>query len=253
MFGFLQKWFGKKNQRTSHTPEDTCIYAVGDIHGRFDLLESLQQQILEDSQKRKCSRKLLLYVGDYIDRGFQSKEVITHLLEKPLEGFEIIHLKGNHEDALLTFLEEPEKAAAWLLWGGDATLQSYGVGLHDSKRKRRSPAELAADLRIKIPEQHLEFLQSLKLSHQEGDYVFVHAGLRPGVELANQQPEDMMMIREPFIFSKLAFPYTVVFGHTIFTEPFMENDRIGIDTGAYASGKLTAVVLEDSDVAFLNT
>ena len=253
MLQWLKSLFAKEPEITAHAPENTRIYAIGDVHGRHDLLIQLQKQIIEDSKQSKASRKVILYVGDYIDRGLESKQVIETLLTSPLEGFEHIFLKGNHEDALLRFLETPEDSAAWLLWGGDATLRSYDVRLHNEKGKRRTPTEMAKLLATHIPEAHKQFYESLKLYHQEGDYVFVHAGLRPNKELEAQTAEDMMTIREPFIFSRQNFPYTVVFGHTIFSEPFIEKARIGIDTGAYASGKLTCLVLEGTEQRFLHT
>ncbi len=253
MLKLFTRWFSRKQQVTALTPDDTCIYAIGDIHGRHDLLVSLQNKIREDSKHRKSTRKILIYMGDYIDRGFQSKEVIDLLITSPLEGFESIYLKGNHEDALLRFLETPEESAAWLLWGGDATLRSYGVKMHSAKGKRATPTEMAKSLAAELPSTHLQFFETLQLHYQAGDYVFVHAGLRPGIALDLQTPEDRMTIREPFIFSRQSFPYTVVFGHTIFSEPFIEKDRIGIDTGAYASGKLTCAVFEGSEYTFIHT
>lgn len=253
MLKWLKSLVSKAPEQTASTPADTCIYAVGDIHGRLDLLTDLQQKILDDSQKRTASRKVLIYMGDYIDRGLNSKQVIEQLVTAPLKGFDTVYLKGNHEDALLRFLETPEESAAWLLWGGDATLRSYGVEMHNAKGKRFSPTDMSQSLAELLPETHKQFLNRLTLHHQEGDYVFVHAGLRPGKELAEQNPEDLMMIREPFIFSRQKFPYTVVFGHTIFSEPFIEKDRIGIDTGAYASGKLTCAVFEGTEQSFLYT
>ena len=253
MLAWLKKFFQSEPEIQAKTPDDTCIYAIGDIHGRHDLLVTLQHKIIEDSKKRASTRKIIIYMGDYIDRGFESKEVLERLIAKPLEGFESIYLKGNHEDAMLRFLETPEESAAWLLWGGDATLRSYGVAMHSSKGKRQTPTEMAKQLADKLPEQHADFLNNLQLHFRAGDYVFVHAGLRPRIDLEVQSAEDMMTIREPFIFSRQSFPYTVVFGHTIFSEPFIEKDRIGIDTGAYASGKLTCAVFEAGEREFIHT
>jgi len=234
-------------------PESTRIYAIGDIHGRVDLLRNLHQKIRTDSLGCRATRKIIIYMGDYVDRGLFSREVIEYLLTTPLQGFESIFIKGNHEHAMEKFIDAPEKMAAWLSWGGDATLQSYGVDLYTEQFVAKSLQDLARDLREKLPNEHLGFLKGLKLYHIEGDYLFVHAGVQPGVNIEEQKPEDLMMIRDEFISSSPNIPYTVVFGHTIFEKPFYKDGKIGIDTGAYFSGKLTSVVLEEDTIRFLSS
>ncbi|MDA0967542.1 MAG: metallophosphoesterase family protein [Proteobacteria bacterium] len=238
-------------QPVHKTPIDTRIYAIGDIHGNADLLNQLHKKINDDAKQYYVQNKIIIYLGDYIDRGLQSKEVIDTLINNPLEGFKKIYLKGNHEEALLTFLEEPEFGDSWFLQGGQATVRSYGAKLHDKDNQRLGMTEVHKNFNNSLPSKHLEFYRNLKISHIESDYIFVHAGLKPGVDIKKQKDWDMLTIREEFVFSKKEFDKTVVFGHTIFTEPFQKNKRIGIDTGAYAYGKLTCVVLQDSSIKFL--
>ncbi len=224
-----------------HTPGKR-VYCVGDIHGRLDLLLDLHAQIRADSEAFGGSLQVV-YLGDYIDRGPDSREVIDCLLAAPLTGFEAIYLLGNHEQAMLDFLDYPLEAAGWLTFGGLATLLSYGV------RPRRLPTpedlpDLAASLRERLPPGHLEFLLGCRLYHHEADYYFVHAGIRPGVALDAQDPDDQMWIRDEFTESGAAHGAVVVHGHTISPEPELLPNRIGIDTGACFTGLLTCLVLE---------
>jgi len=238
----------------ARAPQGTRIYAIGDIHGHAKLLNKMHEAIIEDAKHSNAQRKLIIYVGDYIDRGVESKEVIETLINNPMskEGFEIICLMGNHEDAMINFMNSPIDMEIWLLWGGDATIRSYGQHLRDAQGHRIKLDELGRLFNKLVPSSHKEFLRNLKLSHSEGDYLFVHAGLRPGVPIDKQSREDMLTIREPFTASKKRFDQTVVFGHSIFEDPFHKNGRIAIDTGAYASGKLTCVVLESDEVKFIS-
>lgn len=242
----------KKHNNPAQVPQETIVYAIGDIHGNADLLDKMHAKIFDDTRNSEATRKVLVYLGDYIDRGFQSKEVVDRLINNPMEGFEKIYILGNHEDAMLTFLKEHELGEVWLVWGGDATISSYGVVMRDENGSRVDVKELSLELKKAIPEDHMKFYKSLSLSYVEGDYIFVHAGLKPGVPIEKQTKEDMTTIRDEFIFSRKSFEKTVVFGHTIFTDPFFKNNRIGVDTGAYASGKLSAVVLEGESVRFLD-
>lgn len=228
------------------------IYAVGDVHGRDDLLIRLHGLILADARTRPELAHTVVYLGDYVDRGPGSFEVIEFLIHEPLPGFTSIHLKGNHEDMMLRFLEGPA-TLNWLLNGGVATLASYGVTaggpivyLADLDVVRR---ELAAA----IPPTHRRFLLGLKLMHLAGDYAFVHAGIRPGVDLAAQSPADLMWIRDKFLGTRKDLGKVVVHGHTISEEPEVRANRIGIDTGAFATDRLTCLVLEGNERRFLHT
>jgi diadenosine tetraphosphatase ApaH/serine/threonine PP2A family protein phosphatase len=233
-------------------PPETRVYAIGDIHGRVDLLRDVHQMIHEDAYAHQAPRNVVVYVGDYIDRGPYSSEVVDLLLDEPLPGFERVHLMGNHEDSLLRFLEDIEIASSWLAYGGAATLQSYGVrpprgGKEDEIR--RTQEALARNL----PEAHLRFYRGLAMCHVEGDYFFVHAGVKPGVPLDGQSREDLMWIRDPFLHSDADHGKIVVHGHTISEAPDVRRNRIGIDTGAFASGRLTCLVLAGDRWSFLQT
>jgi len=238
-------------QRTLPTvPEGTRVYAVGDIHGRVDLLSRLKQFVHEDAYARQAPRNVIVYVGDYIDRGENSAQVIDCLLDEPLPGFESIHLLGNHEDSLVQFLGDIQVGPAWLAYGGIATLMSYGVALPQSDRDL---VRVQGELRAALPARHLDFMRELKLSHVEGDYFFTHAGVRPGVALTAQEPQDLLWIRDVFLSSTADFGKIVVHGHSITDAPDVRRNRIGIDTGAFASGKLTCLILQGQDLAFLQT
>jgi serine/threonine protein phosphatase 1 len=231
-------------------PEETHrIYAVGDVHGRADLLDMLLEKIERDASSAPGSRSLV-FVGDYIDRGPDSRGVIERLLHPP-EGFETYHLRGNHDQALLDFLSNPASYRTWRRFGAGETLLSYDV---EPPTDNESAAEFARDdLAEKLPESHLRFFRELGSFVQIGGYHFVHAGARPGVPLEDQSLEDMMWIREEFLDSDEDFGKIVVHGHTPVDRPVCRSNRIGIDTGAFATDCLTAVVLDGVGARFLNT
>ncbi len=243
-------------------PDDCRVYAVGDIHGRVDLLAALHDRILDDAAAATAGRKVLVYLGDYVDRGPWSFEVVDMLIEAPLEGFEIVHLKGNHEDFLLRFLEENpgksleenlEEADLWFINGGDATLHSYKVPV---RTLPFGPAEVETARRAflaALPPSHMTFFQGLRMFHVEGDYLFVHAGVRPGVPLDEQEEEDLLWIRERFLYSDADLGHMVVHGHTPAVEPEVRPNRIGIDTGAHYTDRLTCLVVEGESTRFLHT
>jgi serine/threonine protein phosphatase 1 len=233
----------------------TRVYAVGDVHGRCDLLEHLHDQIAEDiHQTPGAIRHQLVFLGDYVDRGPESAQTVEFLLRNRIPNVETVHLLGNHEITMLHFLEQPERAAEWLQFGGDTTLTSYGVDFdptapRDSKHLRALAAELAAAL----PDEHRAFLTSLSLAHENGDYFFVHAGIDPARSLKRQNPRDFIWIREPFTECDIVHEKVVVHGHTMADEPVIRANRIGIDTGAYQTGKLTALALEGTERWFLTS
>jgi serine/threonine protein phosphatase 1 len=232
-------------------PGGSRIYAIGDVHGRADLLRELHQLIHEDAYERQAPRNVVVYLGDYIDRGSSSAEVIDILLDEKLPGFEHVHLAGNHEDTLLRFLSDTSIAGLWLEYGGDATLYSYGVKPPTPHEQDLSRAQ--KELRENLPDRHLRFMRELKLSHCEGDWFFVHAGVKPGVPLQAQQPQDALWIRSEFLTSDVDFGKVVVHGHTVTKDPEVRRNRIGIDTGAFMSGHLTCLVLEGERWSFLQT
>lgn len=233
-------------------PDGTRIYAIGDIHGRDDLLDRLHASISEDARAHPGPSKSVIYLGDYVDRGPGSAQVIERLLRAPLSGFTSIHLKGNHEDMMMSFLDGPP-TLGWLLNGGTATLASYGVKAGGLAIYFADLDGVRRDLHAAVPPDHRAFLRALRLMHVSGDYAFVHAGVRPGVDLAAQDPAELMWIRDKFLRSKEDFGKVVVHGHTIADEPQVCANRIGIDTGAYASDRLTCLVLEGSERRFLHT
>jgi serine/threonine protein phosphatase 1 len=225
-------------------PVGTILYAIGDIHGRTDLLERLLDGIAADVQRQALPRSLVVYLGDYVDRGPDSAGVIDLLLDEAPPGLEPVHLLGNHERMMLDFLGNISVGAMWLRNGGDATLRSYGIDCAADEADPQRLQELQAALRQSLPVRHLEFLRALPLTHVEGDYFFVHAGVRPGVALADQREEDMIWIRGPFLSSTLDHGKIVVHGHTIAPEPQVRTNRIGIDTGAWYTDRLTALALD---------
>jgi len=236
-------------------PPDRRIYAVGDIHGRLDLLRTLISRIAADAAAEAADGRtnVLVYTGDYIDRGDFSRDVVATLIDFPPDGFERVHLCGNHERYLLKFLEDTEVGSKWLFNGGDATLRSYGVDIEDPAFGREGWDWAQKRLIEGLPDRHRDFLRGLALYHEEGDYFFVHAGVRPGVALDQQNETDLLWIREEFTESSEAFAKVVVHGHTIFPDVDMRANRIGIDTGAWRSGKLSCLVLEGAARRLIQT
>ncbi len=233
--------------------EGRIVYAVGDVHGRLDLFEALKAAILADVvTSNSAARPLVVFVGDYVDRGPNSREVIDALIAFSREpSVEVEALRGNHEAAMLGFLLDVEAGPVWATWGGDATLRSYGVFAPAPGAPEPEWIAAQAQFAAAIPPEHEDFLNGLPLSLMLGGYLFVHAGVRPGVAFDAQEPEDLLMIRSPFLEHGKPLGRIVVHGHTPEDEPFVSPVRIGVDTGAYATGVLTAVRLEADAVSFL--
>ncbi len=248
--------FRRRPRGDAHAPKvpaNTRVYAIGDIHGRADLLRNLHRLIAEDAAQAPEDEKIVVYLGDYIDRGLDSRGVIDLLLDAPPEGVAPVHLKGNHEATLLRFLEDPSVGEAWLTFGGAETLYSYGVARATFASDRHAIADAHRRLVETFPERHRTFLEGLKTTHRIGDYLFVHAGIRPGVPLDEQDEDDLLWIRDPFLYSNADHGCIVVHGHSIRREVEFRPNRIGIDTGAFATGVLTALVLTDSRRTLLQT
>jgi serine/threonine protein phosphatase 1 len=250
-------WLSRFRRRSAdapvpRVPSGTRVYAIGDIHGRADLLDELHRAILADADSAP-ERRVAIYLGDYVDRGLQSRLVVDMLLDDPLPGFERIHLKGNHEAALLDFLGDIRVGPGWTQFGGAATLMSYDAGRVTSDAPEAAFAAAQKAFAERLPSDHRAFFESLPLRHEEGDYLFVHAGVRPGIPLDRQVEEDLLWIRNEFLDWREPFERIVVHGHTITDEPDVRGNRIGIDTGAFATGRLTCLVLEGTERRFLST
>lgn len=229
--------------------EGTRLYVIGDIHGRLDLLERATAAI-ESDLDLYGGEALTVTLGDYLDRGPASREVIECLARNPFPT-PYVALKGNHETMLLDFLENPSLGMHWRTQGGEQTLQSYGVAVR-ALMVGKANVEAAKRLRDALPASHLVFLRSLRTSLQHGRFFLCHAGVRPGVPLAAQDEHDLLWIREEFLESEADFGSIVVHGHTPVAEPEVRPNRINIDTGAFASGRLTCIVLEHEGYRFLD-
>lgn len=228
------------------------IYAVGDIHGRYDLLELMLELIAADAAELSAGARLLaVFLGDYVDRGPDSRNVLERL--SCLESAATLRfLKGNHEAVMLNFLEDSAVGPQWSQFGGSETLASYGVAVPASAADTQGWRQARDELAASLPDAHLAFLRGLDLSAEAGDYFFAHAGVRPGRRLDAQTEQDLLWIREDFLGDNRALPKIVVHGHTPAPQPVWDRRRrIGVDTGAYVTGALTAARIEDGSVKFL--
>ena len=235
-------------------PEGQRIYAIGDIHGRLDLLDQILRMVrLDDEAQPPALRRTLIFLGDYVDRGPESRGVIDRLISGIPAGFDGVYLKGNHEEMLLRSLTEPEMVPFWMANGGAETLASYGILLADYGDDIAGSERLTQAMAEAIPQDHLNFLRGLQVFVAFGGYFFVHAGVKPGVPLEEQQEQDCLYIREPFLTYRRSFGKMVVHGHTPVPQPEVRTNRIGIDTGGCFTGHLTALRLESESHAFLAT
>jgi serine/threonine protein phosphatase 1 len=224
-------------------PPGRRIYAIGDVHGSDQPLAMLHGMIADDLVQRPVASPLLIHIGDYVDRGPASAAVVERLAAgAPIPGVPVVNLVGNYEETMLHALAGDGAAATdWLYTGGREALASWGI----------DPASPRGSWRAGIPSHHLGFLQGLTLSHREGAYLFVHAGIRPGVPLDRQTRLDLLCIRAPFLFNDSAFGVVVVHGHSPTSRPVVKANRVGIDTGAVFGGKLTCAVLEENTLGFM--
>jgi serine/threonine protein phosphatase 1 len=229
------------------TLEPDRIYAIGDIHGRSDLLDRMIAAISHDLETAPVATALTVTLGDYVDRGPDSRGVIERLIFNPFPT-PLVALKGNHESMLQAFLDDPAVAGDWQRLGGLETLQSYGVPVMG-----RNYEQAAADLRSALPAAHLNFLKSLWTSLPVGQYFLCHAGIRPGVPLDRQSEADLLWIREEFLSCRADFGKIIVHGHTPTESPQVMPNRINIDTGAFTTGRLTCAVLDNGRPRFLST
>jgi serine/threonine protein phosphatase 1 len=242
-------WKSRRINASPLLPEGLRIYAVGDIHGRADLLKQLLSRVDEDIKEHPIAETIHIFLGDYIDRGQNSAAVLDLLIERA-RTHRILCLKGNHELFLSEFLENPGVFKHWAQNGGLPTLASYGL-TPTINADFKEQAELSASLCNAIPKSHSQFLAGLKLCFTYGDFFFVHAGVRPGAPLSRQREEDLLWIRDDFLLHEEPFEKIIVHGHTPVWEPEVRNNRINIDTGAYATGRLTCLRLERDKIEFV--
>lgn len=235
-------------------PSDRTVYAIGDVHGRYDLLRRLHRTILADAAHRGRREAVAIHLGDYIDRGPDSRAVLDHLTGDPLPKLQTVYLRGNHDSWMQAFLDDAEAGRGWLVNGGQETLRSYGVPTWSSDASLRELRRLRRDLLAVLPAGHRDFLQQLRLTWREAGYLFVHAGVRPGVPLQRQTAHDLTSIRRPFLTGQERFDgLLAVHGHTVVNTPQVHANRIAVDTAAYATGRLTALVIDGEDIGFLQT
>lgn len=230
----------------ARVPDGQRVYAIGDVHGHFDLLIGLLRRIKADTEQRGGGETHVVMLGDLIDRGPHSAEVVEYL-RAHRDDFATFHfIAGNHEEAMLASLSgavSPEEGG-WLDFGGRETMLSYGA---DPALLDAPGSGFAQSMRRFVPRVHLDFMEGFADSVRIGDYLFVHAGIRPGVPLDRQDSRDLRWIRQPFLDDDRDHGVLVVHGHTITNEPDIRHNRIGIDTGAYSTGVLTALALEGGE------
>lgn len=254
----LKRLFGRKEAAPETAQEDwpqvppgTRVYAIGDVHGRLDLLDALIARIADEGARNPADTVHLVMLGDLIDRGPQSAQVVERLLTKPAGIDEMHLLMGNHEEALLEILDGAHsQLPGWIRYGGEQALESYGLEEAAIFGDREA---LVAKIHAGIPASHVRLFRSMVDYVQIGDYLFVHAGIFPGRPLDQQQVHDLRWIRDEFLDDDRDHGVMVVHGHTITPDVDCRANRIGIDTGAYRSGKLTALVLEGQSQRFLKT
>jgi serine/threonine protein phosphatase 1 len=230
------------------------IYVIGDVHGCYELLKDLLARLAADIEERAGARcPELIFLGDYVDRGPDSSKVLDALIWLQRRAdLDVRLLKGNHEQALLEFFDAPDLGGPWIDYGGAQTLESYEIDAPPPGADPPAYARARDDLLDKMPASHLRLLQGLELMILAGDYAFVHAGIRPGAPLDRQAEEDLLWIRQDFLDAPGPFDKIIVHGHTWTSDqPVLLPHRIGVDTGAYATGVLTALRLEDHDFGIL--
>jgi serine/threonine protein phosphatase 1 len=233
---------------TGHMP----IYAIGDIHGRLDLLKQVEEAIVADASGIS-GRKLIITLGDYIDRGPSSAQVISHLMAPPPEDFDRISLTGNHEIMMLDYIDGRLSFDGWMQAGADALLRSYGLDTAQLPLVFPSRSKLDAFIRQSLPKSHIDFMRSLPIMVDTPNTLFVHAGIDPLRSIANQDDEDLVFIRHRFIESQVPLPKLIVHGHTPVEQPDVQPTRLNLDTGAFRSNRLTVARLWQGQVHLFST
>lgn len=238
----------KLPQRRSEpsTPDGSRAYAIGDVHGRSDLLAELMEKIERDNAARPPAKTYVVLLGDLVDRGPDSRGVIDYLISNPPSWARPVYIQGNHEEFFLDVLNGRDDVIThWLAYGGYECAESYGVS--KGWTLNATAPEIGERLRAQVPQSHRAFLKAMADTFRFGDYLFVHAGIRPGVAVQDQSTKDLRWIREGFLEDETDHGLVVVHGHTIVEKAEQRPNRIGLDTGAYRSGVLTAVGLEGSE------
>jgi serine/threonine protein phosphatase 1 len=232
--------------------EGARAYAIGDIHGCLGLLDQLLVRIEEDAAARPPKRTFIVFLGDLIDRGPSSAGVVDRLRTYRPDFATPVFITGNHEEIMLRVLGgESDLFGDWLKFGGAECLESYGM---DARAlKRAEPEKAVAEVKARLPASHIEFLATFADTFRFGDYLFVHAGIRPGIDVEHQDQFDLRWIREPFLSDEEEHGVVVVHGHTIVDDVEERRNRIGLDTGAYRNGVLTAIGIEDDERWYLST
>ena len=246
----MWKRLSKTSRTPPRVPDGVRIYAVGDLHGRVDLLETMLKMIDLDLSRFPVPRPIVIFLGDYIDRGPASRDVLECLTAR--RSAETVFLKGNHEVFLSNFLRQSSVLEEWRRYGGLETLVSYGL------KPSINPSfaellELGHAFEKSFPDHHRQFLESLVPSFSCGDFYFVHAGIRPGVRLRDQREADLLWIRDDFLLCEEPFEKFVIHGHTPVTEPDIRSNRVNIDTGAVQTGRLTCLIIEGSKTLLYTT
>jgi serine/threonine protein phosphatase 1 len=245
---FFQSSQSRKDRRP-RVLEGVRVYAIGDIHGRVDLLDAAIERIDADLAAKPVPHSIEVFLGDYVDRGPASRQVLDRLVTRKRTR-PVVFLKGNHETLMTDFLSNPRILDDWQRLGGLETLMSYGV-TPTVDADAATQARFAAAFRQALPETHRKFLADLKSTFTCGDFFFVHAGVRPGIPLANQREEDLLWIRHDFLSCEKDFGKIIVHGHTPVSKPEIRPNRINIDTGAYATGQLTCLMLEADEISLI--
>ena len=239
----------------ARVPDGVRVYVIGDIHGCLDLLKRLHGQIIADARATGGNRLrcIIVYLGDYVDRGLHSREVLDLLIGPALPGFDPVFLRGNHEQQFLDFFDNPGSGGVWFKYGGDATVYSYGVRIPETIEPALRFIHVRDRLAELVPRSHIEFLARTQLYCEIGDYAFVHAGIRPEWPMERQVAADLMWIRDDFLDYGRPLERVVVHGHSVSEVPEVREHRIGIDTGACYGNALTCLVLEGNTRRFLST
>ncbi len=231
---------------------DQRLYAIGDVHGCLIEMVELLKKIEADHNSRVVKKCSIVFLGDLIDRGPSSKQVIDYLINYKPSFADIYVIIGNHEEMFLRAMgDESRLIPQWLKYGGNSCVKSYEIDIEDLQDL--APEKMRERILEKIPDTHFDFFDNLLESIQFGDYYLVHAGVDPAKKISNQNTHDMRWIREPFLSYKKALECVIVHGHTIEDTVTLRKHRIGVDTGAHKTGILSAVRLEDEDVSILST